>query len=154
MMTKKRTEQAFSLLLLFGILLTTGCQHQDTVVATYSGAPSGASEKISLLSTGKYSQTLTYHQRTFGIGLLLGKPFDVPFTLYAKGTWALVDSSTGLPVSASEAAGDNWQHTDVALKSAVGPAPFEEGNIKYTYLDRRIPARAFRLTQKAVPTQH
>ena len=143
----ERTAQIIPLLLLFSTSMTTGCQHQGTVVATYTGALSGGSEKINLLSTGKYLQTFTYHNRASGTGVLLGRPLDVPFTLYAKGTWLLIDSSTGFPMSRARLASGDWRHADVEIKSAIGPAPFEEGEIRYTHLDRKLPAGVFRLTQ-------
>jgi len=151
-----RTKICFSLMLLPLVLLLAGCQNTDrgTTVATYSGSIERAYESVSLTSDHKYNQKLTYHIRGRVVDVLLGSPIDLPITLYAKGTWRMVDTKTGAVIDISKLDQADIKNVDVELKGAVGPAPLQETSVHYTYLDRSIPASEFKLTsQKATGQQ-
>lgn len=138
------------------VLLLAGCQNTDrgTTVATYSGSIERAYESVSLTSDHKYNQKLTYHIRGRVVDVLLGSPIDLPITLYAKGTWRMVDTKTGAVIDISKLDQADIKNVDVELKGAVGPAPLQETSVHYTYLDRSIPASEFKLTsQKATGQQ-
>ncbi len=133
----------------FCLALLAGCQNNDrgTTVATYSGSIERAYESVSLASDQKYQQKLTYHIRgTVGEVLLGGAPIDLPVTLYARGTWRLIDTKTGSVIDISKFSQADIENADVELKGAVGPAPLQETSVNYSCLDRSIPASKFKLT--------
>lgn len=154
MKSEKQPKQSAFLLTVFAALILTGCQpRQDHVVATYSDNSLGKSEKIQLLSTGKYVQTLSYYHHASGADILFRKPENAPVFLYAKGAWTLIDLNTKRSIDVSKYASGAMKqtgqdHAEVELKSAIDTAPFSEGRTQYAYADRSLPASAFHLTEK------
>jgi len=118
-------------------------------VATYSGSIERAYESVSLTSDQKYKQKLTYHIRGRVEDVLLGgAPIDLPITLYARGTWRMINIETGALMDASKLNQADIANASVELKGAVGPAPLQETSVQYTHLDRSIPASKFKLTSQ------
>ena len=151
-----RTKICLSSILLPLVSLLAGCQNTDkgTTVATYSGSIERAYESVSLTSDQKYSQKFTYHIRGSVVQVLLGSPIDLPITLYAKGTWRLLDTKTGAVMDISKLSQADIENADVELKRAVGPEPLQETSVHYIYLDRSIPASKFKLSNQAATGQH
>ena len=134
----------------FCLTLLAGCQNNDkgTTVATYSSSIERAYESVSLTSDQKYQQKLTYHIRGTVGEVLLGGPIDLPITLYARGTWRLLDAKTGAVMDISRLSQAYIENADVELKGAVGPAPLQETSVRYTFIDRSIPAIKFKRTSQ------
>ena len=149
-----RIQTHFSVIFLPLVLLLVGCQNKDkgTIVATYSGPIQRANESVSLTSDQKYQQKLTYHIRGRVVDVLLGAPIDLPVTLYAHGTWRLLDTKTGAVMDISKLGSAEIGNADVELKGAVSPAPLQETSVNYTYLDRSIPASKFKLITDVTQT--
>ncbi len=153
------TYRPLTWVLLLGPLFLTlagGCQNKDkgTPVATYSGSIERAYESVSLTSDQKYAQKFTYYIRgSVGAVLLGGAPIDLPITLYARGTWRLLDAKTGAVMDISNLSQADIEDARVDLQGAFGPDPLQETSINYTHLDRSIPASKFKLTTQNAATR-